>query len=496
MKRLSPELLANLPAAIARPSAKRAAGPRIVHLGLGAFARAHLAAYTQDANASTGESWRIIGVSLQRPDMRDALAPQKGLYTLVTRTPEGAQHRILDVVHEVLVAPESPAAVIAMMADPDTQIVSLTVTEKGYCHDPATGRLRLDHPDIVHDLAHRDAPKSSIGFLVAGLSARREKGLAPFTVLCCDNLPSNGAVVRGLVLEFAQRLDATLAEWIAREGAFPSSMVDRIVPATTASDITETEVALGLHDAAPVMAEPFSQWVIEYRFIAGRPAWERVGAQLVSHVEPFEFMKLRLLNGAHSTLAYLGYLAGHETVAEASADPALADMLKRLWAEITPTVPQPPGVDLNAYTVALLARFQNPAIRHRTWQIAMDGSQKLPQRLLGTISDRLAAGQSIDTLSLGVAAWMRYVMGFDQKGQPIDVRDPLASECAAIAARASRGQGKGHDTAAIVDGLLGMKSIFGEELAQASPLRRKLVAHLDSLIRRDVHFAITEARQR
>ncbi|MGL4975540.1 MAG: mannitol dehydrogenase family protein, partial [Bosea sp. (in: a-proteobacteria)] len=400
MKRLSPELLAALPAAVARTSMQRDAGPRIVHLGLGAFARAHLAAYTQDANASTGESWRITGVSLQRPDMRDALAPQHGLYTLVTRAPEGAQHRIIDVVHDVLVAPENPAAVIAVMSEPDTQIVSLTVTEKGYCHDPATGQLRLDHPDIAHDLAHPDAPRSSIGFLVAGLSARRAKGLNPFTVLCCDNLPSNGAVLRGLVLEFAQQRDMGLAAWIAKEGAFPSSMVDRIVPATTASDIAETEAALGLHDAAPVMAEPFSQWVIEDKFVAWRPAWEHVGAQMVQQVEPFEFMKLRLLNGAHSTLAYLGYLAGHETVAEASADPALADMLKCLWAEIIPTVPQPPRVDLEAYTVALLARFQNPAIRHRTWQIAMDGSQKLPQRLLGTISDRLKAGKSIDTLSL------------------------------------------------------------------------------------------------
>ncbi len=482
MKRLSPELLSTLPPGVARPSEPRAAGLRIMHLGLGAFARAHLAAYTQDANGHTGERWRITGVSLQRPDMRDALAPQHGLYTLVTRAPEGAQRRIIDVVHEVLVAPESPAAVIARMADPGTQIVSLTVTEKGYCHDPATGSLRLDHPDIVHDLAYPDAPRSSIGFLVAGLRARRAQGLKPVTVLCCDNLPSNGAVVRGLVLELAQQLDVPLADWIASEGAFPSSMVDRIVPATTAGDIAETATALGLHDAAPVMAEPFSQWVIEDRFVSRRPAWERVGAQLVSQVAPFEFMKLRLLNGAHSTLAYLGYLAGHETVAEASADPALAEMLMRLWAEIIPTVPSPPGVDLDAYTVALLARFQNPAIRHRTWQIAMDGSQKLPQRLLGTISDRLAAGQSIDTLSLGVAGWMRYVMGFDQQGKPIDVRDPLASEFAAVVDRASRGPGKSHDVAAIVDGLLAMKPIFGEELPRSQALRIKLEQHLQRLI--------------
>jgi fructuronate reductase len=323
MKRLSTATLPRLPEPVRRPASARRPQGGIVHLGLGAFARAHLAEYTQDANEH-GEPWGITGISLQRPDMRDALKLQDGLYTLAVCAPDGPRYRIIDTVRDVLVAPENRSAVIARLADPATRIVSLTVTEKGYCHDPATGQLRLDHPDIIHDLENPRAPRSAIGFLVAGLAARRDIGLVPYTVMCCDNLPSNGHVLRGLVLAFAGLRDEKLAAWIADEGAFPCTMVDRIVPATTAVDIAETENALGLHDAAPVMAEPFRQLVIEDRFVTGRPDWEKAGAQLVADVEPFEFMKLRMLNGAHSTLAYLGYLAGYETVAEASADPVLA----------------------------------------------------------------------------------------------------------------------------------------------------------------------------
>jgi fructuronate reductase len=487
MKRLSTATQPRLPKAVKRPaSAKRPQGG-IVHLGLGAFARAHLAEYTQDANEH-GESWGITGVSLQRPDMRDALKLQDGLYTLAVRAPDGPRYRIIDTVRDVLVAPENRGAVIARLADPATRIVSLTVTEKGYCHDPATGQLRETHPDIVHDLENPRAPRSAIGFLVAGLALRRDAGLKPYTVMCCDNLPSNGHVLRGLVLAFAGLRDEKLAAWIAAEGAFPCTMVDRIVPATTAVDIAETENALGLHDAAPVMAEPFRQWVIEDRFVMGRPAWEKAGAQLVADVEPFEFMKLRMLNGAHSTLAYIGYLAGYETVAEASADPVLARMLEELWARIIPTVPVPPGVDLVVYAAELLQRFRNPAIRHRTWQIAMDGSQKLPQRLLGTIRDRLAKGQSIDALALGVAGWMRYVMGVDEKFAAIEVKDPLSAEFK------SRVDAAGGNPAAVIDGLLGIKAIFGDDLPQNTAFRAALVQNLEAFLQNGV-LATLRSRQ-
>jgi fructuronate reductase len=474
--RLSTPAFASVPASVRRPGYDRAKlTPGIVHLGLGAFARAHLCEFTDDALERDFGAWGVIGASLQRPDQRDRLKPQDGLYSFLKRAPAGPELRLIGCVLDVLVAPEDPAALIARLAAPETRIVSLTVTEKGYCHDPATGRLKADHPDIVHDLANPDAPRSAIGLLVAGLKARRAAGLGPFTALCCDNLPSNGHVLAGLVRDYAALCDDALASWIGAEGAFPATMVDRIVPATTEADIAEVEGLLGLHDAAPVIGEPFRQWAIEDVFAAGRPRWEDVGAQMVSEVAPFEFMKLRMLNGAHSSLAYLGYLAGHETVSDASNDPVFARYLAGLWAEIIPAVPAPQGVVLPDYAKALLARFQNPAIRHRTWQIAMDGSQKLPQRLLGTIRERLKTGAPIDHLALGVAAWMRYVAGVDETGAAIDVRDPLAAEFARRAASAGR------DAAALSRSLLAIVSIFGTDLPRDQRFAPIVETHLASL---------------
>ena len=356
-------------------------------------------------------------------------------------------------------APERPAELVARMAGPECRIVSLTITEKGYCHDPATGRLDPDHPDIGHDLAHPDTPRSAVGFITAALRTRRAAGLPPFTVLCCDNLPRNGRLVAGLVADFAALRGDGLSGWIEAHGAFPSTMVDRIVPAATPDDLAAAAAATGLADAAPVSHERFRQWVIEDRFAGPRPAWERTGAQLVADVAPFEHMKLRLLNGAHSALAYLGYLAGHETVADVVADPAFRRYAGALWQEIIPVVPPPPGVDLHGYTAELLARFANPAIRHRTWQIAMDGSQKLPQRLLSTVRERLARGLPIPSLALAVAAWIRYVGGSDEAGQPIDVRDPLAETL--------RNAGSGpNDHVARV---LRIEAVFGADLPHAAP---------------------------
>lgn len=476
MTRLSAATLASLPAAIRRPAYDRSAlRPGIVHLGLGAFARSHLAEYTEDALEKRFGAWGIVGASLQRPDQRDRLKPQDGLYTLLKLAPAGPELRIIGSVLDVLVAPEGPSALLARIASPETRIVSLTVTEKGYCHDPATGRLRADHPDILHDLENPEAPRSAVGILVAGLRLRRAEGRGPFTVLCCDNLPSNGHVLRGLVRDFAALTDDGLAAWIEAEGAFPATMVDRIVPATTEADIAEVAKLIGLDDAAPVIGEPFRQWAIEDVFADGRPDWHEVGAQMVSEVAPFEFMKLRMLNGAHSSLAYLGYLAGHETVAEASGDPVFARFLAGLWDEIIPTVPAPQGVVLADYARALLARFQNPAIRHRTWQIAMDGSQKLPQRLLGTIRERLKAGGGIDHLALGVAAWMRYVTGTDEKGDAIDVRDPLAAELK------RRADAAGRNPEALSTSLLGIEAIFGTDLPGEERFTKPVAAHLAAL---------------
>jgi fructuronate reductase len=347
--------------------------------------------------------------------------------------------------------------VIARIADPKVHIVTLTVTEKGYCHDPATGELDARHPDIVRDLAEPGAATSAPGFIAAALDARRAAGAGSISVVCCDNLPHNGRVVAGIVAAFARAADPALAGWIERNVTFPSTMVDRIVPATTPADVAEAARLTGLADAAPVVFEPFRQWVIEDRFAGPRPAWENDGAQIVADVAPFETMKLRLLNGSHSTLAYLGFLAGHEFIWQASSDPVLARLIERQMAEeIAPTLSAPPGVDLAAYRMQLMARFRNPALPHRTQQIAMDGSQKLPQRLLDTVRDRIATGASIRHLALAIAGWIRYASGTDERGRAIAVSDPLAAEFRRIA------EGTAGDATRIASGFLDLRAIFGD----------------------------------
>jgi fructuronate reductase len=457
----------------------------IVHLGLGAFARAHLAEYTDDALAHQAGDWGITGVSLQRPDQRDRLAPQDGLYTALQRDGAGAQARIIGCVQRVLVAPETPLAVVTAMADPTCRIVTLTVTEKGYCHDPASGRLDFAHPDILADLAHPAAPRSAIGLIVAALDRRRAARLSPFTVLCCDNLPQNGRLLARLVDEFARRRNAPLADWIAAKGAFPSTMVDRIVPATTDADIAAASQAVGLLDLAAVVHEPFRQWVIEERFVStARPAWQEVGAQFVPDVAPYEHMKLRVLNAAHSALAYLGYLAGRQTIVEAVSDSILRRFVLDLWREeIIPVLTAPAGINLNAYSDRLMRRFENPAILHRTWQIATDGSQKLPQRLLDTIRERLARQLPVTRLAHVIAAWIRYVGGIDEVGKPIDVRDPLASALRKTLDDA--GQAPDERVARVV----ALKEIFGADLADDASFRAAVTEAYAAILEHGVRDA-------
>jgi len=443
---------------------KASPGPGIVHLGLGAFFRAFGAVYTEDAVRASGGDWGIIGVSLQSPATRDKLAPQNFVYTVVTQDADGGESfRKVEIVQDVLVAPENPEAVLAWMSNPAIRIVTLTVTEKGYCHDPATGMLNLDHPDIVDDLQNA-LPRSAPGFLVRALQQRRDAGYPPFTVLTCDNLPENGKLVRRAVLDLARKFDPSLAEWIAAEGRFPSTMVDRITPATKPADIERLAQKMGYRDEATVLCEPFRQWVVEDDFVAAygagaRPDLAAAGAEMVADVTPYENMKLRMLNGTHSSLAYLGYLAGHETIADTVADPVFAAYVKRLWRdEIMPSFTPPEGVDLAGYAEALFVRYSNPSIRHRTWQIAMDGSQKLPQRILGTIADNLAAGGECPGLMLAVAGWMRYVGGIDEKGQPIEVKDPLSKQLRALSDAADTPEQK-------VAALLTVREIFSASLA-------------------------------
>jgi fructuronate reductase len=430
----------------------------IVHLGIGAFHRAHQAVYTDDALAEDDAAWGICGVSLRTADVRDRMIPQDGLYTVVKKAPERVRYRVIGSVREVLFRGDQLEAILARMAAPATRIVSLTITEKGYCHDPASGRLNFAHPDIVHDLAQPEDPVSAVGLAALALDRRRASGAGPVTVLCCDNLPHNGRLIESIVDEYARERDPALAGWITANVTFPSTMVDRIVPATTETDLADVNRALGMLDAAPVVCEPFRQWVIAGEFVRGRPAWERAGAQFVADVAPFEAMKLRLLNASHSMFAYLGFLAGHETIWQVAAQPEFVTLMRALMEEVTPTLALPAGVDLAAYKAALVERFANPALPHRTQQIAMDGSQKLPQRLLDTVRDNLAARRRIDCAALAVAGWMRYVSGVDEAGREIRVADPLAADFARVAA-AHRG-----DPAALARGLLRLAAVFGTDL--------------------------------
>jgi fructuronate reductase len=456
--RLSNAALVTLPANVVRPAYERSAvSPGIVHLGIGAFHRAHQAV-TVDDLLKAEPNWGIVGASLRSAATRDALRPQDCLYALSVRSGEGERLRIIGSVIDILVAEEERERLLAAMTDPRIRIVSLTVTEKGYCHDPATGALNEAHPDIRHDLSNPHAPTTAPGLIVEALARRRAAGARPFTVLTCDNLPSNGRVAKRILDRFAILCDADLGAYVAGELKCPSTMVDRITPATTDEDRARISSLLGVVDQWPIVTEPFSQWVIEDDFPAGRPAFERSGAEIVSDVAPYEHMKLRLLNGAHSSLAYLGYLAGYEFVSDVMRDSDFARFAKALMEEATPTLSVPPSTDIGAYKAALVARFENPALKHRTWQIAMDGSQKLPQRLLGTIRDCLKRGLPHGRLALGVAGWMRYVTGVDERGGAIDVRDPLAKHLHEIA------DAVGPDAARLAPALLSVEAIFARDL--------------------------------
>ncbi|RWE16908.1 MAG: mannitol dehydrogenase family protein [Mesorhizobium sp.] len=436
--RLSNATIAELPAEVLIPRyACNSVTPGIVHLGVGAFHRAHQAAYV-DACLADGESdWGIVGVSLRSPDTRDALQPQDGLYTLAIRDSAGEQLQVIGSIQSLLVAPEYPGAVLAALTDPRIRIVTLTITEKAYLR-AADGTLDSAHPDIVHDLANPGSPKTAHGFLTESLARRSIAGTPPFTVLCCDNLPANGATLHRLLIEFAKLRDADLGRHVADEVAFPSSMVDRIVPATTDADRTRIGQQLGVEDAWPVMTEPFRQWVVEDRFPAGRPAWEKFGVTMVEDVGPFEDMKLRLLNGAHSGIAYLGLLSGHATVDCAFADPSIRQFVDRLWAEAIPTLPQDAGLDPIPYTAELAQRFSNTALAHRTAQIANDGSQKLPQRIVASALARMEAGllpEDSGRTARRLCQWSRGTTEADRvcchPPRPFQARRPEAGLCRA-----------------------------------------------------------------
>lgn len=482
--RLSPATLAALPKDVERPGYDRqAVAPGVVHLGIGAFHRAHQAVVFDDLIRQGDHRWGVRGASLRSPNVYDQLSPQDGLYSLVVRDGKVSRTRVIGAVRDVLVAPRDPSGLIAALADPRTHLVTLTVTEKGYRLDPATGALRLDDPEVQADLQQSDHPRTAPGFLAAALAARRARGLKPFTALSCDNLPRNGHRLRSAVLAMAEHADPRLRDWIEAEGAFPETMVDRIVPATTSADIESLADRLGVVDLAMVKTEPFLQWVIESRFAGEHPDFAAAGAQVVADVAPYEAAKLRLLNGAHSAIAYLGGLAGMAFVHEVVAWAAGRRMVERLWDESAATLALPADFDLAGYRCDLMRRFANPALQHATRQIAMDGSQKLPQRLIAPLAERLEKGLPIDALALAVAAWMRWQLGRDDAGAVFPVDDPLAAETR----RALDGAG---DTQGRVAALASISQIFPSGLAANPGFRAALVGALDRIERLGARGAV------
>lgn len=466
---LSNATLAQLPASVEAPDYPRAqvqAG--IVHLGLGAFHRAHQAMYTDRLLAMGERNWGIVGAGIVSADIKAALAPQDGLYVLAERGAGREKLRVIGSIVEVLGGPEDAETLLARMSAASTRIVSLTVTEKGYFLDPGSGRLQIEAAAIAADLAQPEAPKTALGLIVEALKRRRAAAIPPFTVLSCDNLPHNGRLARAAVRSFAAELDTGLAEWMDANVSFPCTMVDRITPATTDADRDHILDATGIRDAWPVVTEEFCQWVIEDRFTLGRPDWDKAGAIFSDEIEAWENMKLQCLNGAHSTLAYLGQITGRETVAEAMTVPQITSVLDQLWLEIREVLKAPQGVDTAAYVESLRQRFGNPALAHRTAQIASDGSQKLPQRLLAPLRERIKRGLDSPAIATAIAAWMHYVVkiAHTPNGQLVD---PLA---ATILAQA----GRSPVVEEIVENLLAIESLFGTDLASSLDFRFDVVA--------------------
>lgn len=404
--------------------------PRILHLGIGNFHRAHQAWYTQLANAHDNDAWKIAAVSLRRPDVRDTLAPQDFDYTLVIKGTTDTEYLRINLHDDILVGPENPQAVVDLIADPETAIVSLTVTEKGYYVDTRSGKFLAEDAVIAKEISD-GRPSTAIGYLAYGLKARQQAHGNPLTIMSCDNLSANGETLQGAVDAFQKAAGLGLSDYLQNSIAFPSAMVDRITPATTDELRAEVQQATGWADRSPVSTETFSEWTIEDNFAADRPSWEKVGVQIVADVAPYELRKLRLLNGPHSLLAYAGLFHGHRYVHEAIADPKLRDLAAGLMSEAAETLPDEIQNTTQNYSRQLIDRFANPALKHELIQIAMDGSQKLPVRLLSTVKDRLKAGKKSPNALEGVAYWLIFVLNRSAVGEPIN--DPQADTFLEIA---------------------------------------------------------------
>jgi mannitol 2-dehydrogenase len=438
---------------------RREVGQQILHVGVGGFHRAHQAVYTDDLlHLESKSPWGFCGIGLLKQDARigEILASQDYLYALIEQSSEGNTARVIGSILNFLHGPSDPEGLLERMASDDCRIVSLTITEGGYYVHQGTGDFDAQHPDIQHDLAHPKEPRCSFGYLGEALDRRRKRGLAPFTVMSCDNLQGNGDVMRKMFLAFAELRDPGLRNWLETQGAFPNSMVDRITPATTDAHRALVQKEFGIEDGWPVVTERFKQWVIEDQFVLGRPAWERVGAQMTSDVLPYEKMKLRLLNAGHQALCYIGMLLGYQFAHEAMGDARIRRLVETMMnVEATPLLPKVPGVDLTEYKATLIERFSNPAIGDQLARIGTEGSARIPKFVLPSVTEQLEKGGPIKFLSFTVAAWFRYLTGKDDRGGEMPIIDPMAEKLRA--------------TASFKDPLklLAMREVFSQELASS-----------------------------
>jgi mannitol 2-dehydrogenase len=438
---LNDENLSSLSGDVATPTYDRSRlRTGIVHFGVGGFHRAHEAMYLDRLmNDGKALDWAICGVGVMPFDlrMRDALQAQDCLYTLVVKAADGTyEPRVIGSIREYLFAPDDPAAVIEKMADPAIRIVSLTVTEGGYNFNAVTGEFDASNPDVVHDLQPGAAPTTTFGLITEALARRRDRGVVPFTIMSCDNIQGNGDAARRSFVAFATLRDTALGAWVQHEVRFPNSMVDRITPVTTDDDRAEVRTRFGVDDQWPVVCEPFTQWALEDSFTAGRPEFEDAGVQVVADVEPYELMKLRLLNASHQALCYFGYLSGYRLVHEVAQDPLFADfLLAYMDREATPTLEPVPGIDLTDYKHKLIERFSNAQVRDTVARLCAESSDRIPKWLLPVIRHNLAAGGEIDRSTAVVASWARYAEGVDEQGRPIEVVDRLADRLTANARR-------------------------------------------------------------
>jgi mannitol 2-dehydrogenase len=481
---LCEETLDRLAVGVHVPTYDRSAlTPSVVHLSVGGFHRAHQLVYFDElAEQGVSCDWGVVGIGLHSSTMRDALAPQDHLYTVVERDADAESARVVGAMVDYVFAPDAPEKALAILTDPRTRLVTMTITGTAYRVDPQTGAFDPDE-ETRGDLERPDRPRSVFGHLVEALDRRRRAGLPPFTVLSCDNMQANGEAARCAVVGFARLRDEVLARWIADQVAFPNSMVDRITPASGPEEREDVARTFGIDDRWPVITEPFSQWVVEDAFCYGRPPLDRVGVRLVRDVHDHEVMKTRLLNGAHSAMGYLGRLAGLQRTDEVMADDLLREYVARLMAEeIAPQLTEPEGVDLTEYQCTLLQRFANPAIGDRLERLCRRGSTKVPNYLLPSVHGALRAGSPHDLLALAVAGWFRYLLGRDDAGRPLEVDDPLADRLTALA------RAGGTDPRP----LLGERSLFGD-LVDHPAFVDEVAAHLRRF-QRDGVLATVAAR--